>query len=180
MTLVEGVAMVYKPPTRDYRVRKSINGFLTKRSIDRRNFFQKVSYLKRHGVIREYCEGKERFIEITAKGINKLKIDFVAKISIVRPKLWDKKWRVVMFDIPEKDRQLRNIIRDKLYRIGFEQVQKSIFIFPFECSFAIEIICDQYGGRQYLKYLIADILEGEDAVIEQFIDKGTLTMSDLE
>lgn len=40
---------------------------------------------------------------------------------------WDGKWRVVIWDIPEKRRMARDLLRYKLKQLGFSQLQKSIW-----------------------------------------------------
>ena len=47
---------------------------------------------------------------------------------IVRP--WDKKWRIVGFDIKENNRNFRNRLREKLKELGFQRLQRSIWISP--------------------------------------------------
>src|SRR3989344_7974967 len=68
------------------------------RRINDRTRGQAIGKLKKQGLLAEYKKGGERYLEITKKG----------KIEILRRKLkerrvvpWDKKWRIVIFDIPE-------------------------------------------------------------------------------
>lgn len=159
----------------DKSKRFSLHRYLEENAANRSGFLEKVSYLRRRGLVRRITEGKKSYIEITQKGrehIRKMEFD---DLSVTRPEVWDKKWRVVISDIPEKERVLRNVMRAKLYQIGFLQVQKSVFVFPFECTREVNLICDNLGGRKYIKYLIADIIEGETEIIEQFLDSGILT-----
>jgi len=44
---------------------------------------------------------------------------------------WDGKWRIIIFDIPELNRRERAFLRNELKRIGFLELQKSIWIFPY-------------------------------------------------
>ena|SRR3972149_558981 len=43
-------------------------------------------------------------------------------------KKWDGRWRVVMFDIPEKLRKERNWLRHQLYGLEYQLIQKSVFL----------------------------------------------------
>jgi phenylacetic acid degradation operon negative regulatory protein len=45
---------------------------------------------------------------------------------------WDKKWRMVIFDIPEVTRRDRDFLRSQLQWLGFLELQKSVWIFPYE------------------------------------------------
>ncbi|MBI2595259.1 hypothetical protein HYW46_00810 [Candidatus Daviesbacteria bacterium] len=41
---------------------------------------------------------------------------------------WDEKWRIVIFDIPEQKRIIRNLFRRNLKKWGFKPLQKSVWI----------------------------------------------------
>jgi len=45
---------------------------------------------------------------------------------------WDGKWRAISFDIPELNRRERAFLRNELRWIGFKELQKSIWIFPYD------------------------------------------------
>lgn len=47
-------------------------------------------------------------------------------------------WKLVIFDIPEKQRQVRNVLRAKLISLGFKKWQNSIWISPY--TLAPEIV----------------------------------------
>jgi phenylacetic acid degradation operon negative regulatory protein len=50
----------------------------------------------------------------------------------LQSKKWDKYWRLVIFDISEKQKSSRDALRRKLVELGFGQWQKSIYISPFD------------------------------------------------
>jgi predicted transcriptional regulator/CRISPR/Cas system-associated endoribonuclease Cas2 len=165
--------------SKSFQKRIEIDDYFQERELDKANFSKKIRYLRKAGLIRKFYESKEAYIELTEKGIERLESLTMIELNINRPDTWDKKWRIVMFDIPEKEKNLRNIIRGKLYRLGFRQVQKSVFVYPFECTKEINMICEYYGGRGYLKYLIAEIFEGEDSIIKEFMDNKILSKHDI-
>jgi len=45
---------------------------------------------------------------------------------------WDSKWRVVIFDIPEEKRNYRDFLRNLLRWLGFKELQKSVWAFPYD------------------------------------------------
>lgn len=147
--------------------------------IDWQDFKRKIRRLKQRGLIRKFYENKTYHLELTDRGKTEMNnLDF-QHMRVKRPKVWDKKWRVVIYDIPEDDHEIRNAIREKLYQMGFLQIQKSIYIYPFECTTEVNVICQRYGERSRIKFMIADIVEGEESIIETFIDNSTLSPSDL-
>ena len=47
---------------------------------------------------------------------------------------WDKKWRIVFFDLATHKNKERNAIRFMLRRCGFVFLQKSVWIYPYDCA----------------------------------------------
>lgn len=85
----------------------------------------------------------------------------IDKLEIKRPAKWDKKWRVVMFDIPEKSRKLRNSLRFHFQKIGLIELQKSVFIYAYPCHEEIEFIIELYNARKYVRFLLVENVDNE-------------------
>lgn len=136
---------------------------------------RKMHDLKRRKLINIYREGKEGYIEITLKGLETIKKYCFEELEIEKPKKWDKKWRVVIFDIPDDEKVIRNILRDKLKYLGFRMVQKSVFVHPFDCFAQISFIRSAYDVSRYVVYIVADVLETDKDMVGKFLDDGILT-----
>lgn len=95
----------------------------------------------------------------------KYKID---DIAITRQDWWDRKWRMILFDVPEEHRVLRSNFRNKLDDLGFVKLQNSVYVHPFECHNEIDFIRNVYGIKQYVKIVIVDKIEGESQLRKQF------------
>lgn len=54
--------------------------------------------------------------------------------AVVQPKKWDGVWRVVSYDFPEGERSARNSLRYVLSKAHFLQLQKSVWIFPYDST----------------------------------------------
>lgn len=103
-------------------------------------------YLKKKGLVEMEREGHDIRIALTKKGrelAGKYQID---DLSIPKPKKWDKKWRVIVFDIPSTSNMIRDIFRRKLKEFGFCQLQKSTWIYPFECKGEIRLLREFLGA----------------------------------
>ncbi|MDO8517750.1 MAG: hypothetical protein Q7S26_00455 [bacterium] len=111
--------------------------------------------LVRHGLLR--YEGK--LLRLTQKGEAVLRSlefrDFVSK----KPKRWDGKWRVLIFDIPERQRALRDKIRITLFKIGFVRLQNSVWLYPYDCEDLITFLKADFKVGKNLLYLVVDALE---------------------
>ncbi|MEW6407826.1 MAG: hypothetical protein AB1465_03995 [Patescibacteria group bacterium] len=97
-------------------------------------------YLHRRGLINYRRKGKQIYISLTKRGklyAQELQID---DLEIKRPKRWDKKWRILMFDIPYINRLVREALRGKLKELGFIQLQKSVWLYPFDCEKEFKIL----------------------------------------
>ncbi len=74
---------------------------------------------------------------------------------------WDKKWRIVIFDIPEKLRKGRDAIRDKLKKLGFYELQKSAFVIPYDCKDEIEFLVEFFDLKKYVRFGTLDSIDNE-------------------
>ncbi len=82
-------------------------------------------------------------------------------MKIAKPKEWDKKWRVVLFDIPEDERGARDAFRIHLTHMGFYGLQKSAAIYPFDCKNAIDFLVELHNIRSSVRFLIVDSVDNE-------------------
>jgi DNA-binding transcriptional regulator PaaX len=79
----------------------------------------------------------------------------------IEKKNWDNKWRAVIFDIPEKLRSGRDVLREKLKQLGFYELQKSVFVFPYECADEIEFIIELFNLRKYVRFGVFETIDNE-------------------
>ncbi len=75
---------------------------------------------------------KYRLAQKCIDKINFLKLES-AKLEL-QSKKWDGYWRVIIFDIPEEKRQIRNVFREKIYEWEFYKLQNSVFVYSFACE----------------------------------------------
>lgn len=105
---------------------ENMYGFIPKR-YKRSNFFQTVRRNLKTGNIERITKDGKAYLRLTSAGKNSLVRDFpILNLT----KKWDKKWVIVVFDIEEKTKSVRNNLRNKLKSLGFGMLQKSIWISP--------------------------------------------------
>ena len=80
---------------------------------------------------------------------------------IIEKEKWDGKWRFVIFDIPEKLISGRDALRQKIKKLGFYELQKSVFIFPYKCADELEFIIEFYGIKKYVRYGTMDSIDND-------------------
>ena len=86
----------------------------------------------------------------------KIKKFIFDKLFIKKPKSWDNKWRLIIFDIPEPKKQARFALVKKLKEMDFYQCQKSVWIHPFPCMEEIEFVKDVFNIKPFVKIFTID------------------------
>jgi phenylacetic acid degradation operon negative regulatory protein len=87
-----------------------------------------MNSLERRGWLKIFKDDDKQFIQLTKEGV--LEALFI-KARLRRPGEWDKKWRMLIFDIPEEAKRKRNQLRQLLKINGYAQIQKSVYINPY-------------------------------------------------
>lgn len=121
------------------------------------SFGQFIYHLKKQGYIKvKNLEGKKAML-LTKKGAEKvLKTKFKLE---KKEKRKDGKWLMVLFDIPEKKRKLRNSFREYLQILGFKMLQKSVWVCPFDTLKKVEGIATKYLLDPYVKIFLIEEIE---------------------
>lgn len=116
-----------------YAAGKLLRGI--RKEISRKKIKNTFYYLRYRGLI-HYEEKRGRAsISLTKEGKKVAeRYSFFNKEKISRSTEWDRKWRLVLFDIATEHRTKRNALRFFLKRLGFVQFQKSAWLLPFECE----------------------------------------------
>lgn len=134
----------------DHRAGRSLPHALYK--MDRR--MQKINYLTIKRAIRNATgKGWIKELEVTAEGEKRLKTLFR---EYSPPSRWSGEWYLANFDIPEKMRWKRDILRKRLKEMGFGKLQDSIWICPFDLLGGVEKILNEYSLTPYVILSISD------------------------
>lgn len=83
------------------------------------------------------------------------------EMKIKKPSRWDQKWRIILFDIPEEQKILRDTLRIKLKQLGLAEFQKSVFVHPYECRDEIDFVIELYDARRYVRFIEAVSIDNE-------------------
>lgn len=94
------------------------------------NFYCTVNRILRTGYIEKIIKKGQPYLRLTSLAHDKLKRDF--PYFAMKDQGWDGYWRLVIFDISEQEKYLRDNLRDKLRELGFGRLQQSIYISPFD------------------------------------------------
>lgn len=120
------------------------------------------------GEIRWVERNGKKFAELTPKGRIRLSRLTLGEIGTRMKKKWDKRWRIVIFDIPEKYRPSRDHLRGMLIVIGFHRLQDSVWVYPHDCEDLIMLLkTDASIGRNAL-YIVSEQIEGDNHLRKHF------------
>lgn len=92
----------------------------------------------------------------------------IENMGIKRPARWDGKWRVVMFDIPESLKKVRDALRMHLKNMEFYEFQKSVFVHPYPCAKEIEYIMEFYQAQKYIRFIVAGEIDNSVELKKHF------------
>lgn len=74
-------------------------------------------------------------------------------MTVKKPKKWDGKWRLVLFDIPDKRKKEREVLRSLLKQLGFVKYQESAFIIPYECKNEVDYVVEFFNLHPHVRFL---------------------------
>ena len=135
----------------------------TSNKYTRSNFYQLVwRNLKTKNIEKVFENGKV-VLRLTQQGNNKIKKNF--PLLNLQNRKWDKKWRLVLYDIEEKQKTTRELIRRKLKELGFAQFQKSVWISPHDF---IQDLQDLFESNKQNQNVI--IIETDNFFVEDIRD----------
>jgi phenylacetic acid degradation operon negative regulatory protein len=141
------------------------------KKIDQRSFNRSVQRLSAQKLVKEVIlpDGSFKLV-LMREGVRQARIQYLfgRTIRFKNPKEWDKKWRIVLFDIPEDDRDFRDLLRNHLRELKFYKLQHSVFISPFPCEKQLLELVSLYKAEQYVRIMTASWVDNEEKIKKYF------------
>ncbi len=113
-------------------------------------------------------EWKDSKLRLTQKGEKELRTLTLAEYGQKIGRKWDKKWRVLVFDIPEHRRGLRQKLRNTLLAIGFVRLQDSVWVYPYDCEDLMALLKADFHVGDDVLYMIVDVIERDSWLRKHF------------
>ncbi len=79
-------------------------------------------------------------LELTHQGRHIVRLYNLETMKLKKPKEWDGKWRILIYDIPKIQKGASNAFRTKIRQLGLFPLQKSVWVSPYECLPEIEFL----------------------------------------
>lgn len=138
--------------------------------IDRRRIYDAVKRLNNKRLIELTEKNDKLYIKITDNGKKLLRSFDYDNLELQKSKRWDKKWRLVVFDIPNKKKKERRAFSKKLKDTGFYPMQESVFIYPYDCRDEVDFICEFLSISRYVNYCLIEFLDKREGDLRKFFD----------
>jgi len=126
-------------------------------------------YLRSKGLVDIEYRGPQMYITLTEKGVKKAGKYQINDLKIAKAEIWDQKWRILIFDISDKHKNKREALRGKLKQLRLFQLQKSVWVCPYEFQNVIKILRDFFGlTDDEMKVITASEIENDQRIRDYF------------
>ncbi|MEI8096941.1 MAG: hypothetical protein WCG73_02450 [Candidatus Moraniibacteriota bacterium] len=155
------------------------------------NIFQAVNALKKQhkGLYRRYQSlayarlavkrlvEQKRIIVFQKDGVMMMRLTDKGRQELLKYQLkekslekwhWDKKWRMLIFDIAEEKRNARDRMRIDMQSFGFVRLQDSVWVYPYECEQVVTLLKAQYKIGKEMLYIVAGEIEDDEWLRKKF------------
>jgi DNA-binding transcriptional regulator PaaX len=126
---------------------------------------KRLNSLKIQGLIEQTADGH---IRLSARGERELERLKAIGSQDKERKKWDGKWFVLSFDIKEKRRKQRDLLRQELRNFGFIRVQHSVWVYPFNCADFITLLKADLTLGRGIRCFKAEMLDSDVELCELF------------
>lgn len=148
----------FKP---NYFLSHSFSDYSSKRKI----YYQSFYNLLRYKYLQRKLIKNVEYFEITKKGKYKA---LKYRLKERTKQKWDRKWRLIFFDIPQNKDFFRNKLRENLQLLGFKYLQKSVWVCPYNVRKELGIIVDYYNLHDYIQFAVIEFLENDSELKKKF------------
>ena len=155
--------------TSPFGLYKLVGGWI-KHSLKKADFEREIKRLQKKGYVALTKTPDGWAVRLLKKGKRRQDRAVLHSIRLKKYSHWDNRWRLFIFDIPEKQRYQRDFIRDKLKELGLCNIQRSVFAYPYDCREELETITDILGISRYTTY--AEVIYSDiDKELKKYFQK---------
>ncbi len=116
---------------------------------------QTIKRLRERGLI-DFIDQDKLLFKLSSEGL-----DQAIRIKLRKQSLkeWNGRWTMVSFDIPEKRRSARDLLRIRLKEWGLKPLQKSLWITKKDCAKELRSYIGKLGIKDWVKVIESDNLD---------------------
>lgn len=158
LAILSPTALVLAKPFLDEKRRREENEW---KAFNQRYLRATIARLRKEKFVTVEERDGQQVVVLAKRGKQRILKYSLDTLSIEKPKIWDKAWRLVIYDVPKKKKHLRDLFRETLKNLGFYQLQESVWIFPHPCEPQITFLREYYGVGNEVVYIVATTLEDD-------------------
>jgi DNA-binding transcriptional regulator PaaX len=142
---------------------------ITDLDIDDKELKRLLKYMERTKLVELHIRDGDLYASLTKKAQLRLSDVLIDEIEIPVQAKWDKKWRIIIYDIPKVKKENRYQMLEQLHRLNFYRLQDSTWVYPFPCSVEIFEILTRYELANHVTFIVGDIeTKDESKLIKHF------------
>lgn len=126
-----------------------------------------IRRLQKKGLLVMERYGGKSCYRLTERGALEL-VRYRMKEKTVKRRRWDGKWRIVIFDVKEDRRSVRNRLRTMLFEFGFVRLQDSVWVSPYECEEVVQLLKAECRLGKDALYIVAEKIEQDEILKKHF------------
>jgi len=138
------------------------NGFLTDQIYAFEHLRQRMYWFNKKGYIKRIKNNRQTWFTFNKEERFRFLDDAVGEKAGRFKQPWDKKWRLVIYDIPNKFTGARDALRRYLVGLGFGRVQLSSWASCYDYSADIHDFCRQYKILNFVCIYEGQFFSGMD------------------
>ncbi|MDO8444133.1 MAG: hypothetical protein Q7S80_01345 [bacterium] len=144
---------------------RNLHGYYREQELTVKNISQFLYSFKKSG----YVEISEINGRESIRFTNKARLAIVDRLS--ERVVIDGKYYLVSFDIPERLRTKRDNFRRVIKRLGFRQIQKSLWVSNKNLGEMVGLAAEEYGVEDYIVHAIVESIDIKTTLENMFEDK---------
>lgn len=136
---------------------------------NRRSLCSTFCRLRKEGLIKIQNKNGQIYISLTKEGEKRAGKYKINDMKIEVPIRWDGKWRMLIFDIKDKQRIKREALRGKIKQLGLYQLQKSVWAYPYDFKNETDLLRSFFGLTQNeMQFIVANEVENDKELKKYF------------
>ncbi len=120
-----------------------------------------IARLKQQKLVTIEQRDGQQIVVLTKNGKRRILKYSLDELNIEKPKNWDGRWRLVIYDVPKNKKYLRDVFRGTLKNLGFYQLQESVWLYPYPCEPQVTFLREYYDVGGDVVYVVATTLEND-------------------
>ena len=124
-----------------------------------RKIYTHIYQLEKRGYLEKYKHKDMEFVRLSPKGLSVLETHKREK---------DGKWKLIIFDIPETQRPVRDYLRTKLKQLGFKKWQNSIWVTPYKLSDDVTSELKELSEKYFVRLVTVDSINNDSDLKKLF------------